>query len=172
MEKSRLKIPFLHLAECLHGVGSFKQSMFPQALTMSSSWDTDLVNRVGRAIGTEARAIGIHACLSPVLDICQDSRWGRCQGMMVFSTFPSSVDSPFAEDWGEDHILTSHMGVAYASGMSKNGALGESDAVAPVMKHFAAHGAPQSGVSYQARLLLAASADFRQAQRGPFHGSR
>uniref|UniRef100_A0A2D3UNX0 xylan 1,4-beta-xylosidase n=1 Tax=Ramularia collo-cygni TaxID=112498 RepID=A0A2D3UNX0_9PEZI len=130
IEKSRLKIPFLHLAECLHGVGSFKQSMFPQALTMSSSWDTDLVHRVGRAIGTEARAIGIHACLSPVLDVCQDSRWGRCQ-----------------EDWGEDHILTSHMGVAYASGMSKNGTLGDADAVAPVMKHFAAHGAPQSGLN-------------------------
>lgn len=93
MEKSRLKIPFLHLAECLHGVGSFKQSMFPQALTMSSSWDTDLVNRVGRAIATEARAIGIHACLSPVLDICQDSRWGRCQGEKIVQLL--SLSTPY-----------------------------------------------------------------------------
>ena len=52
-----------------------------------------------------------------------------------------------AEDWGEDHILTSHMGVAYASGMSKNGSWAEQDAVIPVMKHFAAHGAPQSGLN-------------------------
>jgi beta-glucosidase-like glycosyl hydrolase len=81
LEKSHLKIPFMHTGECLHGVGSFQQSMFPQALGMSASFDTDLVHRVGAAIGTEARSIGIHACFSPVLDICQDPRWGRCQGI-------------------------------------------------------------------------------------------
>ncbi|KXT00755.1 hypothetical protein AC578_2933 [Pseudocercospora eumusae] len=130
LEKSRLKIPFLHTGECLHGVGSFRQSMFPQALTMATSWDTDIIQRVGRAIGTEARAIGLHACFSPVLDICQDPRWGRCQ-----------------EDWGEDYILTSHLGVAYAAGLSKNGSWNEKDAVVPVMKHFAAHGAAQGGLN-------------------------
>ncbi|KAK4497026.1 hypothetical protein PRZ48_011475 [Zasmidium cellare] len=130
LEKSRLKVPFMHIAECLHGVGSFKQSMFPQSIGLASTWDVDLVHRVGRAIGKEARSIGIHACLSPVLDVCKDNRWGRCQ-----------------EDWGEDHILTSHMGVAYASGLSKNSSWGEPDAVVPVMKHFAAHGAPQGGLN-------------------------
>ncbi|KAI4868842.1 glycoside hydrolase family 3 protein [Hypoxylon rubiginosum] len=128
LQKSRLKIPLMHIGECLHGVGSFKQSMFPQSLGLSASFDTDLVYRVGRAIGTEARSIGIHACLSPVLDIGQDPRWGRMQ-----------------EAWGEDKVLTSHMGVAYSSGLSKNGSWGDPDAVVPVVKHFAAHGAPQSG---------------------------
>jgi beta-glucosidase-like glycosyl hydrolase len=130
LEKKRLKIPLLHVGECLHGVGSFQQSMFPQSLGMAASWDEQVIHRVARAIATEARAIGIHACLSPVLDICQDSRWGRCQ-----------------EDWGEDHILTSHLGVAYASGLSKNSSWSEPDAVVPVMKHFAAHGSPQSGLN-------------------------
>ncbi|KAF2116384.1 family 3 glycoside hydrolase [Lophiotrema nucula] len=128
IERSQLKVPFLHWAECLHGVGSFNQSMFPQALGLASSWDADLVHRVGKAIGTEARSIGIHACLAPVLDLCKDPRWGRCQ-----------------ENWGEDKILTSHMGIAFASGLSKNGSWAEQDAVVPVMKHFAAHGAPQGG---------------------------
>lgn len=82
LEKARLKIPFLHYGECLHGVGSFKQSMFPQPIAMAASWDTNLVYEVGRAIGTEARSIGIHACLSPVLDVCKDPRWGRCQGQL------------------------------------------------------------------------------------------
>ena len=104
--------------------------MFPQALTLSTSWDEDLIYRVGRAIGTEARAIGIHACFAPVLDICRDSRWGRCQ-----------------EDWGEDHILTSHLGVAFSSGLSKNGSWSDKDAVVPVIKHFAAHGSPQGGTN-------------------------
>jgi len=130
LDKSRLKIPFLNTGECLHGVGSFKQSIFPQPLGMSSSWDTGLIHRVGRAIGTKARSIGVSACFSPVLDICQDPRWGRCQ-----------------EDWGEDQVLTSHMGVAYAAGLSKNSTWKGLDAVVPVVKHFAAHGAPQSGLN-------------------------
>lgn len=130
LQKSRLKIPFMHVGECLHGVGSFKQSMFPQTIGLAASWDTDLVHRVGHAIGAEARSIGMHACFSPVLDICQDQRWGRCQ-----------------EDWGEDHILTSYLGVAYASGLSHNSTWDESDAVVPVMKHFAAHGSPQGGLN-------------------------
>ncbi|PVI01013.1 glycoside hydrolase family 3 protein [Periconia macrospinosa] len=128
IEKSKLKIPFLHWGECLHGVASYNQSMFPQPLALASSWDPELVQRVGRAIGTEARSIGVHACLAPVLDLCKDPRWGRCQ-----------------EAWGEDKILTSHMGVAFASGLSKNGSWADQDAIAPVMKHFAAHGAPQGG---------------------------
>ncbi|KAI0187710.1 glycoside hydrolase family 3 protein [Xylaria flabelliformis] len=128
LKYARLKVPLMHIGECLHGVGSFKQSVFPQSLGLSASFDTDLVYRVGRAIGTEARSIGIHACLSPVLDIGQDPRWGRMQ-----------------EAWGEDKILTSFMGLAYSSGLSKNGSWSDPDAVVPVLKHFAAHGSPQEG---------------------------
>jgi beta-glucosidase-like glycosyl hydrolase len=76
-QKSRLDIPFLQFGECLHGVGSFKQSMFPQSIGMAASFDTELVYRVGRAIGSEARSIGIHACFSPVLDLGLEPRWGR-----------------------------------------------------------------------------------------------
>ncbi len=54
--------------------------MFPQSIGLSASFDTGLVHRVGRAIGSEARAIGIHACLSPVLDLGLEPRWGRLQG--------------------------------------------------------------------------------------------
>ncbi|KAI1259126.1 glycoside hydrolase family 3 protein [Xylariaceae sp. FL1019] len=128
LQKARLEIPFLHIGECLHGAGSFKQSIFPQSLGLSASFDPDLVYRVGCAIGTEARSIGIHACLAPVLDLGQDPRWGRMQ-----------------EAWGEDKVLTSHMGTAFSSGLSKNSSWSEPDAVVPVVKHFAAHGSPQAG---------------------------
>lgn len=70
----------MQTGECLHGVGSFKQSMFPQAIGMAASFDSNLVYRVGRAIGSEARSIGIHACFAPVLDLAKDPRWGRVQG--------------------------------------------------------------------------------------------
>ncbi|KAJ7069083.1 glycoside hydrolase family 3 protein [Mycena belliarum] len=130
IEKSRLKVPFLQTGECLHGVGSFKQSMFPQAIGLAASFDKNLAYSVGRAIGAEARSIGIHACFSPVVDLGKDPRWGRVQ-----------------EAWGEDYVLTSHMAVAYSAGLSKNGSWAEPDAVVPVVKHFAAHGSPRGGLN-------------------------
>ncbi|KAJ7246014.1 glycoside hydrolase family 3 protein [Mycena rebaudengoi] len=130
LDKSRLKIPMLHYGECVHGVGSFRQSMFPQAIGMSASFDTSLAYSVGRAIGTEARSIGIHACLAPVLDLGKDSRWGRTQ-----------------EAWGEDFVHTAVMGTAFASGLSKNSSWADPDAVVPVLKHFAAYGSPRSGLN-------------------------
>ncbi|TVY14011.1 Periplasmic beta-glucosidase [Lachnellula arida] len=84
-KRSRLDIPLMQFGECLHGVGSFKQSMFPQSIGMAASFDTDTVYRVGRAIGSEARSIGIHACFSPVLDLGLDPRWGRGES---WSSYP------------------------------------------------------------------------------------
>ena len=82
-QTSRLGIPFMQFGECLHGVGSFKQSMFPQSIGMAASFDTEMVQRVGRAIGEEARSIGIHACLSPVLDLGLEPRWGRGESHVI-----------------------------------------------------------------------------------------
>lgn len=79
LDRADKQVPFIRLGECLHGVGSYNQTMFPQNIGMSASFDTDIVHRVGRAIGKEARSIGVHACLSPVLDIGTDPRWGRTQ---------------------------------------------------------------------------------------------
>lgn len=81
LANAHLSIPFIHFGECLHGVGSYNQSVFPQNLGMAATFDTDIVYRAARAIGTEARSIGIHACLAPVLDLAQEPRWGRAQGM-------------------------------------------------------------------------------------------
>ncbi|CAG9950279.1 unnamed protein product, partial [Clonostachys rosea f. rosea IK726] len=129
LEKSRLKIPLMATGECLHSLFSNKASVFPQTLGLSSSFDTNLVHQVGRALGTEARSIGIHACFSPVLDIAKEPRYGRSQ-----------------ETFGEDFVLVSHMGVAYSSGLSKNGPVSDPDATAPVLKHFAGHGVPSGGL--------------------------
>ncbi|KAH8430722.1 uncharacterized protein LDX57_008384 [Aspergillus melleus] len=129
LSTSRLRIPFISMGECLHSVFSNRQSVFPQALSLSSSFDLDLVKRVGRALGAEARAIGIHANFSPVLDIAKEPRYGRSQ-----------------ETFGEDYVLVSHMGVAYTQGLSKDGAIADNDATPAVIKHFAGHGAPQGGL--------------------------
>lgn len=79
LERMRVPIPFLHTAECLHGVGSMTQSLFPQQIAMAATFDPAVISRVGAAIGAEARSVGVHACFSPVLDLGKDTRWGRTQ---------------------------------------------------------------------------------------------
>jgi beta-glucosidase-like glycosyl hydrolase len=51
--------------------------VFPQSVALGATWDTDLVHRVGKAIGAEARAYGLGMCLSPVLGVGYEPRWGR-----------------------------------------------------------------------------------------------
>jgi hypothetical protein len=91
LEKSRLPVPFMQLGECLHGVKSNRNSVFPQAIGLGATFDTELIHRVGRAIGSEARSIGIHACLAPVLDLAKDPRWGRAQGKQTRKHFNLST---------------------------------------------------------------------------------
>ncbi|WP_412566674.1 glycoside hydrolase family 3 N-terminal domain-containing protein [Streptomyces europaeiscabiei] len=38
---------------------------FPPAVALASSWDPDLVGRVGKALGREARALGVDGLLGP-----------------------------------------------------------------------------------------------------------
>lgn len=43
--------------ECLHGVArNGRATVFPQAIGLAATFDTDLMYRVGRAISMEARA--------------------------------------------------------------------------------------------------------------------
>ncbi|KAF5311540.1 hypothetical protein D9758_018926 [Tetrapyrgos nigripes] len=95
------------IGKCLHGVGSFKQSMFPLPIGLAASWDEDLVWRMGRAVGSEARSVGIHACLCPVLDLggfraFQSSvEEGRGRGAIMayheFNSIPAHIN-PFFYD--------------------------------------------------------------------------
>ncbi|KAJ7794580.1 hypothetical protein B0H14DRAFT_3496867 [Mycena olivaceomarginata] len=134
---SRLKVPFMQTGEGLHGVGSFKQSMFPHSIGLAASFDKNLAYAVGRAIGAEARSIGIHACFSPVLDLGKEPRWGRVQ-----------------EAWGEDFVLTSHMGVCH---FAAHGSM-EVPAAATV-ELVADHTVPKSTLKAAARRVLSTKYD-------------
>lgn len=85
--------------ECLSGVDGIKipenktgTSSFANPVNLGMTFDADLVGEVGSAIGDEARALwnaqlvgagGLSAgtggllCLSPVLNVARDPRWGR-----------------------------------------------------------------------------------------------
>ncbi len=133
--------------EALHGVAQGRATVFPQAIGLAATWDTDLMHRVADVISTEARAKyndartrpaptgpetlmvlpGRTAGLtywSPNVNIFRDPRWGRGQ-----------------ETYGEDPYLTGRMAVAFVSGMQ-----GDDPRYLKVVstpKHYAVHSGPE-----------------------------
>lgn len=125
---TRLGVPVLYLEEALHGLMIRDGTMFPSALGMASSWNEELTHEVFEAVAQEARAVGAHAVLAPVLDLALDPRWGRTE-----------------ETMGEDPYLVSRLGVAKVKGLQGGLPTPDSNHVAATLKHFGAHGMPEGG---------------------------
>jgi beta-glucosidase len=115
VERTRLGIPIIPFEEALHGFIRDGGTMFPQAIALAATWDTDLMMRVARAIARETRARGVRQVLSPVINIATDVRWGRVE-----------------ETYGEDPYLTSMMGRAFIAEFERAG-------VVATPKHFIAN---------------------------------
>jgi beta-glucosidase len=133
--------------EALHGVAQGRATVFPQAIGLAASWDTELMLRVADIISTEARA-KYHDALnrprpaspnpsatlpgrtagltywSPNINIFRDPRWGRGQ-----------------ETYGEDPHLTARLGVAFVRGMQGNDSRYLKVVATP--KHYAVHSGPE-----------------------------
>ncbi len=132
LEGTRLGIPVLVHEESLHGYMATQATMFPQAIAMAGTFDTDLVRRVHTVIAREVRTRGTHYVLSPVVDIARDPRWGRIE-----------------ETFGEDPYLVSEMSVAAVEGLQGPGKFDRlpPDHVFATLKHFTGHGQPDSGIN-------------------------
>lgn len=144
MQNSAPAIPRLDIPaydwwnEALHGVArAGVATVFPQAIGLAATWDTDLMHRVADAISTEARAKYNEALRndnhrryygltfwSPNINIFRDPRWGRGQ-----------------ETYGEDPFLTSRLAVAFVTGMQ--GSDPKYLKVIATPKHFAVHSGPE-----------------------------
>ncbi|MFB4282547.1 glycoside hydrolase family 3 C-terminal domain-containing protein [Nonomuraea sp. MTCD27] len=114
--------------EALHGLAWLgPATVFPQAIGLASTWDRDLLRRVGEATSDEVLAFhhkdpagaGLNVW-APVVNPLRDPRWGRNE-----------------EGYSEDPWLTSVMATAYALGLrgSAPGML----KTAPTLKHFLAY---------------------------------
>lgn len=123
VEDTRLGIPVLSHEECLSGVMVRGATLFPSSLAYGATWDPDLIEAVGRAIGQEARAIGCRQGLAPVLDVARDARWGRTE-----------------ECFGEDPYLVGVMATAYVRGLQ-----GEGCDLLATLKHYAGHSLSEGG---------------------------
>jgi beta-glucosidase len=114
-KKSRLGIPPMPYEESLHGLIDHGHTSFPQAIALAATWDPELIHNVATDIADEDRAEGVRQVLSPVINVCRDSRWGRME-----------------ESYGEDPLLTGKIAVAFVSALEKAG-------VVTTPKHFVAN---------------------------------
>ncbi len=124
--------------EALHGVArAGYATVFPQAIGLAATWDTDLMHRVADVISTEARAKH-HEFVrhnqraryegltfwSPNINIFRDPRWGRGQ-----------------ETYGEDPHLTARLGVEFVKGLQGDDPRYFKVIATP--KHYAVHSGPE-----------------------------
>lgn len=77
LTNTRLKIPLLEDEEGTHGAMFPGATVFPEGLTIGSTFDMPLVHRVYAASAEEARAVGIHVLSTLVLELDRDPRMGR-----------------------------------------------------------------------------------------------
>ncbi|MDT0392684.1 glycoside hydrolase family 3 C-terminal domain-containing protein [Streptomyces dubilierae] len=113
--------------EALHGVAWMgPATVFPQAVGLGATWNTDLVRRVGDAVSREARAmrakddrVGLNVW-APTVNLLRHPLWGRNE-----------------EGYSEDPKLTSAIATAYTHGLRGDHPVYWR--TAPVLKHWLAH---------------------------------
>ena len=121
IDSTRLGIPILLAEEAPHGHMAIGTTVFPTSIGLSATWDTELIEQVGRAIGEELMAQGGTIGYGPVIDLSREPRWSRVE-----------------ETYGEDVFLTAEMASAMVRGTSSQG-------VISTLKHFVAYGIPEGG---------------------------
>ncbi len=126
--ESRLKIPLLIGIDAIHGHAHILgATVYPTELSLSSTWDDDLLYEVAKETAQEVRATGMHWTFSPNVEVARDPRWGRT-----------------GETFGEDPLLISRMGVAFTKGYQ--GDFGPENILA-CAKHFVGGGEPFNGTN-------------------------
>jgi beta-glucosidase len=124
----RLGIPAIMVSDGPHGLrrqpdkgdhvgisDSVPATCFPTACALASSWNPQLVGRVGEALGREARAQGVAVVLGPGINIKRSPLCGR--------NF---------EYFSEDPLLSGVLGAAMIDGVQSQG-------VGASLKHYAAN---------------------------------
>src|SRR5512143_3073583 len=126
--KNRLAIPVLVGEDGIHGHSFWKgATICPTQLALASSWNPELLERVGRVTAEEVVPTGIHWTFSPVLCLTRDLRWGRT-----------------GETFGEDPYLIGELGAALIRGYQGKG-LDDPEAVLATAKHYAGYSETQGG---------------------------
>lgn len=126
--KTRLKIPVIYGIDAIHGATYTQNSvLFPQAISMAATFNTDLSFKAGEITAREVKASGLDWNFSPVMDIGRQPLWPRLW-----------------ETYGEDVHLSSAMGSAYIKGHQGDD-FAEADKVPTCLKHYVGYSYPLNG---------------------------
>ncbi len=130
VEETRMGIPVMFHEECLHGLAARDATSYPQPIGLASTFEPEIIEEVYTAIAERTRERGAHQALTPVVDVARDPRWGRVE-----------------ETFGEDPYLVARMGIAAVRGFQGDATFKDKKRVIATLKHFAAHGEPESGTN-------------------------
>src|SRR5438552_76531 len=115
----RLGIPALKVTDGPNGArgegnftGGVKAACFPAEIVLASTWNTELVERIGQALGQETKTKGAQVLLAPTVNIHRSPLNGR--------NF---------ESFSEDPYLSARLAVAYITGVQSQG-------ISAVVKHY------------------------------------
>lgn len=80
-DNTRLGIPGFIMVDGMRGLGVAmgKATTFPVGAARGATFDPELEELVGQAIGAEARARGANVLLAPTMNLLRHPRWGRAQ---------------------------------------------------------------------------------------------
>ncbi|MGK2949087.1 MAG: beta-glucosidase family protein [Acidimicrobiales bacterium] len=113
-EVPRLGIPGFAFSDGPRGLVIGNATAFPVSMARGATWDVDLEERIGEAIGAELRAVGADLFGGVCVNVLRHPAWGRAQ-----------------ETYGEDPHHIGEMGAALVRGAQRH--------VMATVKHFAAN---------------------------------
>ncbi len=112
----RLGLPEIKLTDGPVGTHKDGKSVaYPASILSAATWDTSLIKRLGKELGRDSRARGVHILLAPGVNIVRAPMGGR--------NF---------EYFSEDPLLNSRIGVSYIKGLQE-------ERVVATVKHYAAN---------------------------------
>lgn len=121
VEETRLGIPVDFTNEGIRGLCHDRATYFPAQCGQGATWNKELIARIGEVEAKEAVALGYTNIYSPILDIAQDPRWGRC-----------------VETYGKDPYLVGELGKQMITSLQKHN-------LVATPKHFAVYSIPVGG---------------------------
>ena len=128
LTQTRLKIPLLEDEEGTHGAMFSGATVFPEGLSIGSTFDPELTKSIYSAAAQEARAVGIHMLSTLVMELDRDPRMGRN-----------------AEAYTEDPYLYSRLAESIVQG-TQGDDVSAPDKVEAVLTDFPTQSEPVSGL--------------------------
>ena len=99
----RLGIEGVRFTDGPRGVTAGSATCFPVAIARGATFDAELEERIGEAVGREARALGANLVGAPCVNLIRHPAWGRAQ-----------------ESYGEEPEHVGELGAAFVRGVQRH----------------------------------------------------